>query len=68
MKNHSFPKTYTTLGAVNRAKKTYLERFPDKDFVVVKQDGKYLLEAIDMLVVPSTTEAQVVETESHNIA
>jgi len=43
MKNHTFPKTYTTAGAVYRAKKTYGERFPEQVFEVVKQDGKFLL-------------------------
>lgn len=43
MKNHSFPKTYTTAGAVYRAKKTYKTRFPEQDFSVVKEDGKYIL-------------------------
>lgn len=46
MKNHSFPKTYTTAGAVYRAKKTYSERFPEQSFVIVKQDGKYILDSI----------------------
>lgn len=43
MKNHTFPKTYTTAGAVYRAKKTYGQRFPEQVFEVVKQDGKFLL-------------------------
>lgn len=43
MKNHSFPKTYTTAGAAYRAKKTYKTRFPEQDFSVVKEDGKYIL-------------------------
>lgn len=46
MKNHSFPKTYTTAGAVYRAKKTYSERFPEQSFMIVKQDGKYILDSI----------------------
>lgn len=51
MKNHSFPKTYTTAGAVYRAKKTYSERFPEQSFVIVKQDGKYILDSITNKVV-----------------
>ena len=46
MKNHSFPKTYTTAGAVYRAKTTYSERFPEQSFMIVKQDGKYILDSI----------------------
>lgn len=51
MKNHSFPKTYTTAGAVYRAKKTYSERFPEQSFMIVKQDGKYILDSISTMVV-----------------
>jgi hypothetical protein len=58
MKNHSFPKTYTTAGAVYRAKKTYSERFPDQTFMVVKQDGVYILESVK---VQSGHHTQVVE-------
>jgi hypothetical protein len=47
MKNVTFPRTYTTLGAIYRAKKTFSERFPTKTFVVIKQDGKYTLECIN---------------------
>lgn len=43
MKNHSFPKSYTTAGAAYRAKKTYKTRFPEQDFSVVKEDGVYIL-------------------------
>lgn len=46
MKNHSFPKTYTTAGAVYRAKKIYTERFPEQTFSVVKQDGNYILNSV----------------------
>lgn len=45
-RNHTFPKTYTTAGAVGRAKRTFEQRFPNKTFVVMKQDGKYVLDAV----------------------
>ena len=49
MKNHSFPKTYTTPGAVYRAKKTYSERFPEQSFMIIKQDGKYILDSVKVV-------------------
>jgi len=65
MKNHSFPKTYTTAGAVYRAKKNYSERFPEQTFMVVKQDGVYILESVK---VQSGEHTQVVEqVESVNV-
>ena len=66
MKNHSFPKTYTTLGAVNRAKKIYSERFTTA-FKVTKEDGKFVLDVdieqsvADSIVRAESTEAQEVE-------
>lgn len=45
-RNHTFPKTYTTAGAVGRAKRNFEQRFPNKTFVVMKQDGKYVLDAV----------------------
>lgn len=43
MKFVSFPRTYTTPGAVYRAKKNFTERFPELVFAVTKEDGKYVL-------------------------
>lgn len=59
MKNLTFPRTYTTPGAVYRAKKNYTERFPDKTFMVIKQDGTYVLD-----VVGQTTTTEVVQEVS----
>ena len=49
MKNHSFPKTYTTAGAVYRAKKNYNKRFPDQTFMIIKQDGLFILESVKVV-------------------
>jgi hypothetical protein len=45
-RNHSFPKTYTTAGAIYRAKKNFQEMFPDQSFITMKQDGKYILDKV----------------------
>lgn len=45
-RNHSFPKTYTTAGAAYRARKVFEGRFPDMAFMIVKQDGKFVLEGV----------------------
>ena len=60
-RNHSFPKTYTTAGAVYRAKKNFQQRFPNTEFVIIKQDGKYVLDSV--------TEIQevVMETQTQEI-
>ena len=43
-RNHSFPKTYTTAGAVYRARKTFQDRHPDYIFVIQKlSDKEYML-------------------------
>ena len=43
-RNHSFPKTYTTTGAVYRAKKNFQQRFPEYVFVIQKlTDKEYML-------------------------
>lgn len=60
-RNHSFPKTYTTAGAVYRAKKNFQERFPNTEFVILKEDGKYVLESVGM------TQEVVMETETREI-
>ena len=63
MKNHSFPKTYTTAGAAYRAKKIYTERFEGQTFMVVKQDNKFLLECVESQQVVD----QVVEATNNEI-
>lgn len=60
-RNHSFPKTYTTAGAVYRAKKNFEQRFPNTVFVILKEDGKYVLESVGM------TQEVVMETETREI-
>lgn len=56
-RNHSFPKTYTTAGAVYRGKKNFEKMFPDQSFVIVKQDGKYVLDSV------TTTKQEVTSNE-----
>lgn len=60
-RNHSFPKTYTTAGAVYRAKKNFQQRFPNTEFVIIKQDGKYVLDSV------SQTQEVVVEYVGNEI-
>lgn len=66
-RNHSFPKTYTTAGAVYRAKKNFQQRFPDVMFFIVHQpDGKYVLDTLNQnqdgkYVLDSVTETQTQE-------
>ena len=60
-RNHTFPKTYTTAGAVGRAKRNFEQRFPDKTFMVVRQEDKYVLEAV------AQTQEVVMETETREI-
>lgn len=55
-RNHSFPKTYTTAGAVYRAKKNFQVRFPNTEFVIIKEGEKYVLDSV--------TEIQEVVTET----
>ena len=59
-RTHSFPKTYTTLGAIYRGKKNFETMFPDSTFVVVKQDGKFILERIVGEVVSQETNVESV--------
>lgn len=52
MRNHTFPKTYTTPGAVYRAKKNFETMFPNQIFSVIKQGEKvYVLDTINQMVV-----------------
>lgn len=60
-RNHSFPKTYTTAGAVYRAKRNFEQRFPEKTFVVVKEDGKFVLDAITQPQEEAVSESESVQ-------
>lgn len=60
-RNHSFPKTYTTAGAIYRAKKNFEQRFPTQSFVIIKQDDKFILECV------TETQEVVMETETNEI-
>lgn len=61
-RNHSFPKSYTTAGAVYRAKKNFQQRFPDMVFVIIKEGEKYILECVTQ-----TKEVVVVEYVGNEI-
>ena len=59
-RTHTFPKTYTTLGAIYRGKKNYEKMFPTSTFMVVKQEGKFILERIEKQTTTSIVPQQEV--------
>lgn len=58
-RNHTFPKFYTTAGAVGRAKRNFEQRFSEYTFIIQKlPDGQY------MLICPNLKEQQEVVSEN----
>lgn len=66
MRNHTFPKTYTTAGAVYRAKKNFETMFPNQIFSVIKQGKKvYVLDTINQMVVVKDESVNIYHVETN---